>query len=77
MGLHCTLLRVENLVHICFDFLKIIQTEQSTTQRKRAGLLFDKPQRQHEKLNLRVRKDGVKNAQGSSLRFITYVFTHS
>lgn len=52
MGLHCTLLRVENLVHICFDFLKIIQTEQSTTQRKRARLLFDKPQRKTSKILL-------------------------
>lgn len=53
MRLHCTLLHVENLaVHICFDFLKIIQTEQSTTQRKRAGLLFDKPQRKTSKILL-------------------------
>ena len=52
MGLHCTLLRVENLVHICFDFLKIIQTEQSTTQRKRTGLLFDKSQRKTSKILL-------------------------
>lgn len=52
MRLHCTLLRVVSLVHICFHFLKIVQTEQSATQRKRAGLLFDKPQRKTSKILL-------------------------